>query len=66
MRILGLDNVFGDNANRYSEINTEALIDRDPDLIVLLTQGDQTLNPLDRPCATGPNSPACRPSGTTA
>ncbi|MEU1951870.1 ABC transporter substrate-binding protein [Nocardia rhamnosiphila] len=42
MHILGLENVFGDNATRYSEINTEALIDRDPDLIVLLTQGDQT------------------------
>ncbi|WP_157105922.1 ABC transporter substrate-binding protein [Nocardia sienata] len=42
MRILGLDNVFGDNATRYSEINTEALIDRDPDIVVLLTQGDQT------------------------
>lgn len=40
--ILGLENVFGDSDIRYSEINTEALIDRDPDVIVLLTQGDQT------------------------
>ncbi|GGK90493.1 ABC transporter substrate-binding protein [Nocardia jinanensis] len=42
MRILGLDNAFGDSDIRYSEINTETLIDRDPDIIVLLTQGEQT------------------------
>lgn len=42
MRILGLDNVFGDNDARYSEISTETLIDRDPDIVILLTQGEQT------------------------
>ncbi|WP_406276487.1 ABC transporter substrate-binding protein [Nocardia sp. NBC_00881] len=42
MRILGLDNVFGDSDLRYSEINTEALIDRDPNILILLTQGEQT------------------------
>lgn len=42
MRILGLDNVYGDIAKRSFEANTETLIARDPEVIILLTQGDQT------------------------
>ncbi|WP_280293701.1 ABC transporter substrate-binding protein [Nocardia abscessus] len=42
MRILGLDNVFGDVAKRNFEVNTETLIQRDPEVIILLTQGSQT------------------------
>ncbi|MGN2640202.1 ABC transporter substrate-binding protein [Nocardia takedensis] len=40
--ILGLDNVFGEVAKRSFEANTETLIARDPEVIILLTQGDQT------------------------
>ncbi|MBH0780234.1 ABC transporter substrate-binding protein [Nocardia bovistercoris] len=42
MRMLGLDNIFGDVAKRSFESNTETLIARDPEVIILLTQGDQT------------------------
>lgn len=42
MGILGLDNIFGDVAKRNFEANTETLIARNPDVIILLTQGDQT------------------------
>ncbi len=42
MKILGLDNVYGDIAKRSFEANTETLIARDPEVIILLTQGDQT------------------------
>lgn len=38
---LGLDNVFGDADERYFEVNVEEIIDRDPELIILLTQADQ-------------------------
>lgn len=42
MGILRLDNVFGDLAERNVEVNTETLIQRDPEVIILLTQGAQT------------------------
>ncbi|MFC4127267.1 ABC transporter substrate-binding protein [Nocardia rhizosphaerae] len=42
MRILGLDNVYGEIDKRNFEANTETLIARDPEVIILLTQGDQT------------------------
>ncbi|SNY77869.1 iron complex transport system substrate-binding protein [Nocardia amikacinitolerans] len=42
MRLLGLDNVFGDVAKRSFDANTETLIQRDPEVIILLTQGTQT------------------------
>ncbi|MGI5216853.1 ABC transporter substrate-binding protein [Nocardia sp. CA-290969] len=42
MRILGLDNIFGDVAKRNFDANTETLIQRDPEVIILLTQGSQT------------------------
>ncbi|MFI5717904.1 ABC transporter substrate-binding protein [Nocardia sp. NPDC051750] len=42
MRILGLDNVFGEVAKRSFDANTETLIQRDPEVIILLTQGSQT------------------------
>ncbi|WP_278263103.1 ABC transporter substrate-binding protein [Nocardia sp. AG03] len=42
MRILGLDNVYGDVTKRNFEIGTETLLARDPEVIILLTQGDQT------------------------
>ncbi|MFC6013038.1 ABC transporter substrate-binding protein [Nocardia lasii] len=42
MRILGLDNIYGDIAKRNFEANTETLIAADPAVIILLTQGDQT------------------------
>ncbi|QLY27904.1 ABC transporter substrate-binding protein [Nocardia huaxiensis] len=42
MRLLGLDNVFGDVAKRSFQANTETLIARNPEVIILLTQGDQT------------------------
>ncbi|MBL1079470.1 ABC transporter substrate-binding protein [Nocardia sp. 2] len=42
MRMLGLDNVFGDVAKRSFQANTETLIQRNPEVIILLTQGDQT------------------------
>ncbi|MDO3649922.1 ABC transporter substrate-binding protein [Nocardia mangyaensis] len=42
MNILGLDNIYGDTAKRSFEANTETLIARDPEVIILLTQGDQT------------------------
>lgn len=42
MRILGLDNIFGDVAKRQFDANTETLIQRDPAVIILLTQGTQT------------------------
>ncbi|MGQ4615577.1 ABC transporter substrate-binding protein [Nocardia sp. R7R-8] len=42
MRILGLANVFGDVAKRSFDASTETLIQRDPEVIILLTQGTQT------------------------
>lgn len=42
MRMLGLDNIFGDVAKRQFDANTETLIQRDPEVIILLTQGTQT------------------------
>ncbi|MFE1594978.1 ABC transporter substrate-binding protein [Nocardia sp. NPDC058705] len=42
MRILGLDNIYGDIDKRNFEANTETLIAADPEVIILLTQGDQT------------------------
>ncbi|MFG3619425.1 ABC transporter substrate-binding protein [Nocardia sp. NPDC047654] len=42
MGILGLHNVFGDVAKRNFDANTETLIQRDPEVIILLTQGTQT------------------------
>ncbi|MFF2555114.1 ABC transporter substrate-binding protein [Nocardia sp. NPDC058058] len=42
MGILGLDNIFGDVAKRNFEANTETLIARNPDVLIVLTQGDQT------------------------
>ncbi|MGW4743064.1 ABC transporter substrate-binding protein [Nocardia xishanensis] len=42
MRILGLDNVFDDVAKRNFDASTETLIQRDPEVIILLTQGTQT------------------------
>ncbi|MFE3105196.1 ABC transporter substrate-binding protein [Nocardia tengchongensis] len=42
MGMLGLDNIFGDVAKRNFEANTETLIARNPEVIILLTQGDQT------------------------
>lgn len=41
LQALGLENVFGDNSERVFEIQTEALIDADPDVIVVLYQGDE-------------------------
>ncbi|WP_109529601.1 MULTISPECIES: ABC transporter substrate-binding protein [Nocardia] len=42
MDILGLTNIFGDVAKRSFGANTETLIQRDPEIVILLTQGDQT------------------------
>ncbi|WP_067704014.1 ABC transporter substrate-binding protein [Nocardia jejuensis] len=42
MGMLGLANVFGDVAKRSFEANTETLIARDPDVLIVLTQGEQT------------------------
>ena len=42
MDILGLTNIFGDVAERSFGANTETLIQRDPEIVILLTQGDQT------------------------
>lgn len=42
MDVLGLTNVFDDVAKRSFEANIEDLIARDPEVIILLTQGDQT------------------------
>jgi len=42
MKILGLDNIYGGIDKRNFEANTETLIARDPAVIILLTQGDQT------------------------
>ncbi|WP_216907570.1 ABC transporter substrate-binding protein [Nocardia noduli] len=42
MTMLGLNNIFGDVAKRQFGANTETLIQRDPEVVVLLTQGDQT------------------------
>ncbi|GAB4586480.1 ABC transporter substrate-binding protein [Nocardia sp. IFM 10818] len=42
LRMLGLDNVFGDVAKRSFQANTETLIQRNPEVVILLTQGDQT------------------------
>ncbi|WP_216910808.1 ABC transporter substrate-binding protein [Nocardia noduli] len=42
MEILGLTNIFGDVAQRGFGANTETLIERDPEIVILLTQGDQT------------------------
>ncbi|KAF0846071.1 ABC transporter substrate-binding protein [Nocardia caishijiensis] len=42
MRILGLSNIYGDIAKRNFEANTETLIAQDPEVVILLTQGDQT------------------------
>ncbi|MEU2258411.1 hypothetical protein ABZ540_35180 [Nocardia xishanensis] len=36
------DNVFGDVAKRNFDANTETLIQRNPEVIILLTQGTQT------------------------
>jgi iron complex transport system substrate-binding protein len=42
MGILGLHNIFGDVATRFFEANSEILIARDPAVIIVLTQGNQT------------------------
>lgn len=42
METLGLTNVFDDVAKRSFEPGTEALIAGDPEVLILLTQGDQT------------------------
>ncbi|WP_067857120.1 ABC transporter substrate-binding protein [Nocardia shimofusensis] len=42
MRMLGLSNIFGDVDKRSFGANTETLIQRDPEVVILLTQGDQT------------------------
>ncbi|MFD5177715.1 ABC transporter substrate-binding protein [Nocardia sp. NPDC058379] len=42
MKILGLENIYGGIDKRNFEANTETLIARDPAVIILLTQGDQT------------------------
>lgn len=42
MGMLGLDNIFGDVAKRNFEASTETLIARNPEVIIALTQGDQT------------------------
>jgi iron complex transport system substrate-binding protein len=42
MGMLGLHNVFGDVASRLFEASSEILIARDPEVIIVLTQGDQT------------------------
>lgn len=36
----GLDNVFGDSTERVFEVNIEELVSRNPDVIILLYQGD--------------------------
>lgn len=38
---LGLENVFGESSERVFEVQTEKIIDADPDVIVLLYQGDE-------------------------
>ncbi|MFE5285978.1 ABC transporter substrate-binding protein [Nocardia sp. NPDC056611] len=48
MGTLGLENIFGDVAKRNFEANTETLIARNPDVIILLTQGDQTPDSVRR------------------
>lgn len=42
MQVLGLRNAFGDVDKRTIEPRIEEIISRDPDVIILLTQGDQT------------------------
>lgn len=42
MAILGLTNVFDDVEKRNFEVGIEEIIARDPEVIILLTQGDQT------------------------
>lgn len=42
MAILGLSNVFGDVDKRNFEPSVEEIIARDPQVIILLSQGDQT------------------------
>lgn len=42
MGMLGLHNVFGDVAARLFEASSEILIARDPEVIIVLTQGAQT------------------------
>jgi iron complex transport system substrate-binding protein len=42
MGLLGLHNIFGDVSTRIFEANSETLIARDPEVIIVLTQGDQT------------------------
>jgi iron complex transport system substrate-binding protein len=42
MGILQLRNIFGDVASRLFEANSEILIARDPEVIIVLTQGGQT------------------------
>lgn len=40
--MLGLRNVFGDVDKRLIEPSIEEIVDRDPDVIILLLQGTQT------------------------
>lgn len=42
MRVLGLRNVFGDIDKRTFEPTVEEIITRDPSMIILLTQGEQS------------------------
>jgi iron complex transport system substrate-binding protein len=42
MGMLGLHNIFGDVSTRIFEANSETLIARDPEVIIVLTQGNQT------------------------
>jgi iron complex transport system substrate-binding protein len=42
MGMLGLHNIFGDVAARFFEASSENLVARDPEVIIMLTQGDQT------------------------
>lgn len=42
MEALGLENVYGDRPERLIEVSAEELIARNPDVIILLLQGEQT------------------------
>ncbi|MEV0291624.1 ABC transporter substrate-binding protein [Kribbella sp. NPDC050820] len=54
METLGLTNAFDDINQRNFEASIEALIDRDPQVLILLTQGDQTPHSVEQAILSRP------------
>ncbi len=65
LQLLGLTNVFGDADERVFEPNIEEIIQRDPEVIILLTHGTRPPRVPGPHCWVDPSSPTPRRSATT-